>query len=259
MLINELSVHELKQMIEPVFQLQSMECVISKIGEVIGIPEPTREKIQKQRQFLLRYKGFEVFFSDLRWLRGRGPSFHLQFKRPATKLQSLLKKLFPESHRLMDMVCGEVIEDLKSICINEIKDVQFTSTDISANSWTGSEKTRFRVTYPHGFFNCGWKQGHDISPLMISDESHSDKWFVSFSFNPGAFVRSGNRTMLRENWQDYANDISQSIDAWVARNYRTDARRKSFEDWSEDMILDLGDEIIPKLPAIWGTIHAQQG
>jgi hypothetical protein len=256
MLINELTIHELKQIIEPVIQLQSMSHVISRIGEVIGIPQPTRETIEKQKQFLLRYKGFEVFFFDLRWLRARGPSIRLQFRRPATRLQSLLENLFPKSHRLMDMVCGEVIGDLKSICLDEIKDIEVTSTDVNAQSWLGSEAVGFRVTYPRGAFNYEWKQGYDIAPLMISDESHSDKWFISFSFNPGAFVRNGERTRLRENWQNYAGDISKSIDAWVARNYHPDdPRRKSFEEWSEDMILDLGDEIIPKLPAIWETIH----
>jgi hypothetical protein len=255
MLINEFTVYELKQIIKPVVQLQSMQRVISEIGEIIGIPKATREKIQKQTQFLLRYKGFDVFFSDLRWLRGRGPSIHLQFKRPTTKLQALLKNFFPESHRLKDMVCGEVIQDLKSICLEDMQDIKWTSTDINAHGWPDGE-VHFRVTYPSGAFNDDWKQGYDISPLMISDEYHSDKWFISFSFNPGAFIR-GEKTILRENWRENANDISKSIDAWVARNHRPDGpRSKSFAEWSEDMILDFGDEIVPKLQTMWETIHA---
>lgn len=259
MLINELTAHELKQMMEPVIQLQSMSHVISKIGEVIGIPQPTREKIEKQEQFLLRYKGFEMCFFDLRWLRGRGPSINLQFRRPATRRQSLLYKLFPESHKLMDKVCGEVIGDLKSICVDQIKDIEFTSTyQLNSDYSMDSEEAGFRVTYPRGAYNFKWKQGYDIAPVMIICESHSDKWFISFLFNPGAFIRNGERTTLRENWQDYASDITKSIDAWVARNYHPhDLRQKSFEEWSEDMILDFGDEIIPDLPAIWKTIHVQ--
>jgi hypothetical protein len=57
MLVNELTIHELGQIIKPVIQLQPMSHVVSEIGKVIGIPKPTREKIQEQDQFLLRYKG----------------------------------------------------------------------------------------------------------------------------------------------------------------------------------------------------------
>jgi hypothetical protein len=50
----------------------------------------------------------------------------------------------------------------------------------------------------------------------LSDEFHSEKWFILFSFNAGAFFRSGERTMLRKNWQEYAADDSKSINAWLA-------------------------------------------
>jgi hypothetical protein len=109
MLVNELTFYELERIIKPVIQLQSMQRVTSEISKIIGIPKTTSaKKIQDQMQFRLRYKGFEVFFADLRWLRGRGPSIELQFKRPATKPQALLKNLFPRSYRLMDIVCGEL-------------------------------------------------------------------------------------------------------------------------------------------------------
>ena len=48
MLINELTFYELKRIITPVIQMQPMSRVVSEIGEVFGISEPTRKKIQKQ-------------------------------------------------------------------------------------------------------------------------------------------------------------------------------------------------------------------
>src|SRR4030095_15946731 len=102
MLVNELTVYELERIIGPVIQLQPMSRVISEIGEVVGISNPTREKITKQEQFLLRYKGFEVRCSDLRWLRGRGPSIQLRFRRSATKWQTLRNTWFGGSQRLTD-------------------------------------------------------------------------------------------------------------------------------------------------------------
>jgi hypothetical protein len=262
MLVNELTFYELKRIIMPVIQLQPMSRVISEIGEVLGISKATRKKIQEQKQFLLRYKGFRVFLSDLRWLRGRGPASHLQFSRPATKWQTLRNTWFGESHRLMDKVCGEVVQDLKSICLEEMPDIKLTSTDVTVPAdWLSNEPGQFRITYPSGAFNVKAKQGYDTSPLIIGDDynSYGGNWFVSLVFNPGAFVRKDGKTILRDNWQEYSNDISKSIDAWVARNYHPDdPRPKSFEEWSEDMILDLGDEIAPQLPSIWQTIQSER-
>jgi hypothetical protein len=70
--------------------MQPMSRVCSEIGDVLGIPNANRKKIQEQEKFRLRYKGFDVFFYDLRWLRGRGACMSLQFKRPATNWQKRL-------------------------------------------------------------------------------------------------------------------------------------------------------------------------
>jgi hypothetical protein len=259
MLVNELTFYELKRIITPVIQLQPMSRVISEIGEVLGISKATRKKIQEQKQFLLRYKGFQVFLSDLRWLRGRGPAIHLQFGRPATKWQTLRNSWFGESHRLMDKVCGEVVQDLKSICLEEMPDIKLTSTDVAVPAdWLSNEPGQFRITYPSGAFNVKAKQGYDTSPLIIGHDYNSSggKWFVSLVFNPGAFVRRDGKTILRDNWQEYANDISESVEAEVTRMLGDGSRRtKSFDEWSEDMILDFGDEIAPQLPSIWQRIH----
>lgn len=243
----ELTVRDLKRIIKPVIQLQSMSLVLSNIGEVIGIPQPTREKIQKQDQFLLSYRGFSVSFFALSWLRGRGPTICLQFIRRATRLQSMLPSLFS------DMVCGGVIGDLKTICLDEITDIEFISKDLNGTGSLTQKDAGFRVTYPSGAFNTEWVQGRDISPLMISDDFHSNTWFISISFNPGAFVRIGNRTTLRVHWRDFAGDLSKSIDEWAARN-TNGTRQKTFDEWSEDMVLDFGDEIIPKLPSLWENV-----
>lgn len=233
MLVNELTFYELKRIITPAIQLQPMSRVLSGIGEVLGISNPTRQKIQKQEQFLLSYKGFDVFFYELRWLRDRGPCMSLQFKRAATEWQKrpLVTVWFRES--LMDKVCGEVIQDLKSICLEEIPEVKLTSTDIDSPGWAERWEVRSRVTYPQGAFNNHWKQGLDISPLMIVEEYNSagGNWFVSWTFNPGAFIRKDGKTILRENWREYANDISKSINAEVTRYCFSDhAGPKAFEE-----------------------------
>jgi hypothetical protein len=265
MLVNELTFYELERIIKPVIQLQSMFRVCSEIGEVLGIPKADRKKIQEQEKFRLRYKGFDMRFSDLRWLRGRGPSIHLTFTCPATKWQTQRSTWFGESHKLMDKICGEVVQDLKSVCLEEMANIKLTSTNITGHH-PFSEEFRFRVRYPNNAFNYKWKQTCDISPLLIGDSYSvaSRAWCINLMFNPAGLVRKDGKTILRENWQEYAYDISKSTDAWVARNYNPKAdpkappRLKTFEEWSEDMILDLGDEVAPQLPSIWQEIQWEQ-
>jgi hypothetical protein len=263
MLINELTVYELKRIITPVIQLEPMSRVCSEIGDILGIPDARgRETITEQAKFSLRYKGFEMFVSDLSWLRGRGPSIHLQFRRPATKWQIRLTTRFGESHRRMDKVCGEVVKDLKSICLEEMPDIKLTSTNVTVPAnWPFNEEGQFRVFYPSGAFNVKAKQGYDTSPLMISDDyaAAAGNWFVSLVFNPGAFVRKDGKTILRDNWQEYANDLSKSIDASVKRMPHFSGHPLTFEEWCEDMILGLGDEIAPRLSSIWDEIQSERG
>ena len=163
-----------------------MSDVVSEIGKVIRIAKPTRQKIQEQqREYHLRYKGFEILISDLRWLRGRGASICLQFRRKSTVSQVYLNELFPNNKSIHDFACGEIVKDLKSICLSEINNIKFTSAKINGNYPLGNEKINFRVFYPYGIFNFKWKEGRDISPLMITTEFHSEKWFTSFFFNAG--------------------------------------------------------------------------
>ena len=261
MLINELTVYELKRIITPVIQLQPMSRVCSEIGEVLGIPKADREKIMEQQKFSVRYKGFEVFFSDLRWLSGRGPSMMLQFQRPATKWQTLRNTWFGASHRLMDEVCGEVVQDLKSICLEEMANVTLASTDITMPGSPGNKAFRIRVAYPKGAFNLEWERTNEISPLLIRDHCSPApcEWFIFLSFNPGAFVRKDGKTVLRENWKEFNNDIARSIDAWVKRSPHFSGHPLTFEEWCENMILDLGDEVAPHLPKIWEEIQSKRG
>ena len=260
MLVNELTTYELERIIKPVIQLQPMSRVCSEIGEVLGIPEANREKIQEQKKFRLRYKGFDLHFYNFRWLRGRGPTIHLNFTCPATKWQMRRIAWLGESHKLMDKVCGEVVQDLKSVCLEEIANIKLTSTDITAHFWTGNEEFRYRVRYPNSAFNHDWKQTCDASPLLIGDNyaTATRNWCINLMFNPGGFVRKDGKTILRDNWLEYAYDISKSSDAAVARMPYFSGHSSTFEEWSEDMISDLGNEVIRSLPSIWQEIHRER-
>jgi len=76
-----------------------------------------------------------------------------------------------------------------------------------------------------------------------------------FFFQCRAFVRNDEKTIIRTDWEKHTSDVSKSINEWVLKNYRpNDSTKKSFDDWSEDMIVNFGDEIIPNLKEIWETV-----
>ena len=82
-------------------------------------------------------------------------------------------------------------------------------------------------------------------------------WFVSLFFNGACFVRRDGKTRLRSDWREHANDVSDSIDAEVARMPHFSGHSKTFEEWCEDMISNFGDEIAPELRNIWQDIHRE--
>jgi hypothetical protein len=262
MLINELTLYELKQIVTPVIQMQPMSRVVSEIGQVLGIPKATADKIQHLEQVSLHYKGFETFVSDLRWLRDRGPSIHLQFRRRATKWEVRLNTWFGESNKRLHKVCGEVARDLQSICLEEMADIKLIWTDVTVPPDMFSNQERhFRIAYPKGAYNDKAKVGYESSPLSIGEDYNpaGPNWFITLFFNGACFLRRDGKTRLRDNWVEHANDVSDSIDAAVARMPHFSGHSKTFEEWCEDMISNLGDEITPELPNIWQDIHSEKG
>ena len=116
------------------------------------------------------------------------------------------------------------------------------------------------MSYPKGAYNHKAKMGYESSPLNIGEDYNPDgpNWFVTLFFNGACFVRRDGKTRLRDDWREHANDVSKSVDAWVERNYcpqNSPPRPKTFEEWSEDMISNFGDEITPELPNIWQDIY----
>ena len=83
-------------------------------------------------------------------------------------------------------------------------------------------------------------------------------WFVSLFFNGACFVRRDGKTRLRSDWREHANDVSDSIDAEVARMPHFSGHSKTFEEWCEDMISNFGDEIAPELRNLWQDIHRER-
>jgi hypothetical protein len=159
---------------------------------------------------------------------------------------------------LGELPCKEIINDLQKICTSNIRNINFETKELEAyySSNRKNNKLNFWATYPTIAYNNNWDEGVDISPLLITHEYHSDKWFIIFSFNAGSFKIHDKQTELRDNWQDFIGQVSKSIKSEALRNFKShDKENKSFEDWSEDMVLEYGDEIIPSLNKVWLDIN----
>jgi hypothetical protein len=102
MLINELTFYELKSILEPIIKLEKMTYVVSKIGKTLNITKPTRKNIKQYgNEFHLRYKGFDIFISDLRWIKNQGPCIIIQPSRQSTKFESYLYKFLSINYWFM--------------------------------------------------------------------------------------------------------------------------------------------------------------
>lgn len=259
MLINELTFYELKSILDPIIRLEPMTDVVSKIGETLLIEKPSRKNISEQgNKYHIQYKGFNLFISDLRWIKNQGPCITIQLKRNSTKLESFFHKLFSVNDWLRDYACKEVIKDLQKICKSNIQDINFVTKEFEAYNTSNRKTNKFNfwASYPAKAYNNNWDKGADISPLLITNEYHSDKWFILFSFNAGSFKIQNNQTELRDNWKDFIGQVSKSINSEALRNFKPNDRdNKSFEEWSEDMILEYGDDIIPNLKKVWQDIN----
>ena len=259
MLINELTFYELKSILEPIIKLEQMTDVVSKIGKTLNVTKPTRQNIQQYgNEFHLRYKGFDIFISDLRWIKNQGPCIIIQLSRQSTKFESYLYKFLPINNWFRKLACGEVINDLQNICKSNIHNIKFVTNEIEGYDANNKKKERitFWASYPSVAYNNIWDEGRDISPVLITNEYHSGKWFIMYTFNAGSFEIRNDKTALRDNWKDFIGQVSKSVNSEVMRTFKTDKNgNKSFEDWSEDMILEYGDDIIPSLKKVWQDVN----
>jgi len=155
-----------------------------------------------------------------------------------------------------------VAQDLQSICLEEIANIKLVWTDVTVPA-TGfhHKEGQFRIAYPSGAYNDNAKMGYEVSPLGIGEDYNPDgpHWFATLHFNGAAFVRKDGKRILRENWREYANDVSNSIDASVARMPDFNGHSMTFQEWCEDMIIDFGDEVAPQLQSIWQEIQSNKG
>jgi hypothetical protein len=183
--------------------METPSAILSALRDVLRIPVAELGDIACQNSVLVTYEGYRIDIRGIRLLKGKGVAVHVQF---------MAKQKW--WHIFKDPT-GRIVRDLQNICANELRDLHFSRFEITLPDeplLPSDGCTHFVFYHDSRAFNGKWKEGRDISPLLISPDAHHGNCFVEFEFNPGGYRRSGETTVLRDDWATSAFDVSEAIE-----------------------------------------------
>lgn len=180
MIENKLQKYELVRLLNPFLQLADANSIILELSDVLGIQIEKKGDIVCQNKILITYRGYRVDIRDLRQVDETGLAVCIQFKAK----KKWWHGLFMNQNR-------PILNDLKEVCLLEINDLHFTrySTTDTGDLLTDQGPTDAIFYHDARAFNPRWRQGHDISPLLIAPDMHHGNCFIEFQFNPGGYLR----------------------------------------------------------------------
>ena len=207
MIENKLNFNELSQLIQPFLRLEQPSRIISALQDVLSIPVADFNDVICQTKVMVTYNGYRIDIRDLRLLKSKGVSIQIQFKT---------KQLWWNCFRDQN---ANVVRDLQRISTAEISNLRFRRFETSAlgDPFLAKGPVRLIFLYDSRGFNPNWKQGRDISPLIIAPDAHHGNCFVEFYFNSGGYRRSEGTTVLRDDWIANAFDVSEAIERGAKR------------------------------------------
>ncbi len=211
MIENKLTKQELKQVITPILKLASFSEIISEISKIFHIETTSSQDIVVQTKYLITFRGYEVnitFLDDL----GEGVAIVLSFKK---------KKMW--WHVFKNQSRG-IVEDLQEVCKEALYKLKFAEIKYSIQEKITEPPIGITYYFDSKAFNSGWKSGYHLSPLVIGEDSHHGKYFVSFLFNPNCYKRNGDEIVLKSNWCEHIEDVTAFL------NMKATA---IFESWSK--------------------------
>lgn len=210
MLENKLTFEELGSILRPFLRLDSPGIIRQGLESTLGIRIESREDIVCQNRLLVTFKGYRIDIRDIQVFEGRGLSLTMQFRAPAKWWHGWLRDQN-----------SEVVNGLKRICQIEMDGLAFERFDTFGSSPLPAAACEgpLSLVFWHDSraLNAEWKQGRDVSPLLIAPDTHDEKCFIELMFNPLAYKRVGEKTQLRDDWMKYAFAISEGIEAVVRK------------------------------------------
>jgi len=201
MIENKLTFAELADIIRPVLQLESLSAIMAKVEDVFRISCREPGDAVCQKKLLVTYEGYRIDIRDLRVIDGKGVAASIQFKAK--------QKWW---HPFRDQN-ARVVRDLQRICTVAMHGLAFERFEatVPRAAFLGEDEGRIVVYYDSRAFNERWRIAGDISPLLIAPDAHHGNCFVEFQFNPGGYQRSDGATLLRDDWEGSACDISSAV------------------------------------------------
>jgi len=203
MIENKLTLQELTRVLRPFLRLEPLPSVVPALQDVLRLNVKTRGDLICQDKVLLTFEGYRVDIRDIRPVTSSAASIVIQFKAK--------RKWWHGAFRDQN---APIVLALQQICRTEIAGLEFSSfeTTASGDPFMDQQNSLDLVFYHDSLaFNNDWRAGCDIPPLLISPDCHHGTCFVEFQFNPAAYKRCGNTTVLREDWLKHAFSVSVGI------------------------------------------------
>lgn len=208
MIENKLQKYELARLLNPFLRLADANSAFPELSDVLGFQIEKNDDIVCQDKILITYKGYRVDIRDLRQVDESGLAVCIQFKAK----KKWWHGLFMDQNRA-------ILNDLKEICLSGINGLYFAlyNTTHTEDPLTDQGSTDAIFYHDARAFNPHWRQGHDISPLLIAPDMHHGNCFVEFQFNPGGYRRHDDTTIIRDDWIANVSKISEGIERSARR------------------------------------------
>jgi hypothetical protein len=203
MIENKLTGNELNLILSAVLRLENAETILADFKYVFPEKLKTLDDIMEYtRRYLVTYKGFKIFIKGIGELSTGSVYIEIDFR--------IDKKWWNIVHD----PTKKLIKELKEICKKEIDSLTFSKYETNGYSYPYYSKNQQRFTfyYQSYAFNSSWKEGSEVSPLIIAPSENDKYFFVEFSFNANCYSRINNKTILKENWKNYISDTTTFVE-----------------------------------------------
>lgn len=204
MIENRLTFIELKRILRPILRLAGLSTIISEYREVFPTDLQSLKEIQDYTQrYNVTYQGFKIFIKGLDEISNNSTYLSMDFK--------IEKKWY---HHFKNPT-SKVIEDLKNICLQELKDLFFSKHTTFAYeqklSYKPSERKEYHFYYDGRSFNSNWSKGQEISTLLIAPSDNEKYYFVEFHYNSSCYCHLNNDIFLKDDWLTHISDVNKYL------------------------------------------------
>jgi len=217
-----LEFEDLRRALKPILLLKPPEVARRQACEIlqVSVAADATDALYRNPS-RLSYKGYCVGVQEIGSGDGPGTFLFLGFRKAVRGgLIGGFEQSVPPSR-----ACRDLVHDLESICKEEIDALEFKEM---LDAWPESfgltdlvgEKVKFEVDciFPrdaaHQRILDSWFQElpppggrmvdiKSVAPLVIAAQLREGEWIVTFSFNPAAYERVGEKTRLRSDFEKH--------------------------------------------------------